>query len=94
MPKKIALTKAGAGRIATAKFDYEARMEFRRLQRKGQVPERLCRECEKQFIPVRWWQLFCSSKCRSAKFVEEAERPLMELRAENELLKRQLREKK
>ncbi len=34
-------------------------------------PKRICPECRGEFVPYRWWQTFCSPKCRKANWSRE-----------------------
>lgn len=67
----------------------------KKLQKKlGKVEPIPCPQCDKDFIPTRDWQRFCSSLCRTEWHKAALERELKELKDENEELKRQIKELK
>jgi hypothetical protein len=40
-----------------------------------------CRQCGKKFSPRRFWQRFCSAKCRRKQYAEDLKRDLVLVRA-------------
>lgn len=62
------------------------------------LPSTACPACQKEFIPVRRWQKFCSTRCRTtaydAAIKREINEAMMALIEENKELRRQLEELK
>lgn len=81
------LRNASKKELGLAVLSAEDRAAWNERQRKGEVPRLICPWCKESFLPLRYWQKFCSPEHRNAQHNAEKYDAVAALKRELERLK-------